>query len=102
VRVRFTPRARNDLAEILKYIDERSPRGAQNVKRAVRKAIELIGEFSEGGLRPDRIGYVDSKVCKDQRDAKDFWYAAAITTRKLFMAKGTRKRTRTPNCFSTA
>jgi toxin ParE1/3/4 len=49
VRVRFTPRARNDLAAILQYIDERSQRGAQNVKRAVRKTIELIGEFPEGG-----------------------------------------------------
>jgi plasmid stabilization system protein ParE len=49
VRIRFTPRARNDLEEILQYIDERSQRGALNVKRAIRKTIDLIGEFPEGG-----------------------------------------------------
>ena len=49
MRVRFTPRARNDLAAILQYIDERSPRGTQNMKRAIRKTIQLIGEFPEGG-----------------------------------------------------
>jgi toxin ParE1/3/4 len=50
VKVRFTPRARNDLATILQYIDERSPRGAENMKRAIRRTIEVIGEFPEGRL----------------------------------------------------
>jgi plasmid stabilization system protein ParE len=49
VRVRYTPCARGDLESILRYIDERSPRGAGNLKRAVRKTIELIGEFPESG-----------------------------------------------------
>jgi plasmid stabilization system protein ParE len=39
----------DDLATILQYIDEHSPRGAENVKRAIRKTIELVGEFPEGG-----------------------------------------------------
>jgi len=51
VRVRFTPRARSDLESILQYIDARSPTGAQSVKRALQKTIELIGEFPEGGRR---------------------------------------------------
>jgi toxin ParE1/3/4 len=51
MRVRYTPRARSDLQSILQYIDERSPRGARNIKRAVQKTIELIGEFPEGGRR---------------------------------------------------
>ena len=51
MRVRYTPRARSDLQSILQYIDERSPRGARNVKRAIQKTIELIGEFPEGGRR---------------------------------------------------
>jgi plasmid stabilization system protein ParE len=49
MRVRFTARARNDLVEILDYLDDRSPQGALNVKRAIHKTIELIGQFPESG-----------------------------------------------------
>jgi toxin ParE1/3/4 len=49
MRVRYTPRARSDLRSILQYIDERNLRGAQNVKRAIQKTIELVGEYPEGG-----------------------------------------------------
>jgi plasmid stabilization system protein ParE len=45
MRVRYTPRARDDLAEILKYLDDRSPQGSRNVKRTIRKTIELICQF---------------------------------------------------------
>lgn len=51
MRVRFTTRARNDLVEILNYVDERSPQGARNVKVAINKTIELIGQFPESGRR---------------------------------------------------
>ncbi len=51
MRVRYTPRARSDLESILRYLDECSPLGARNVKRAIQKTIELIGEFPEGGRR---------------------------------------------------
>jgi plasmid stabilization system protein ParE len=33
----------------LKYIDERNAQRAANVKRAIRKVIELIGQFPHGG-----------------------------------------------------
>jgi toxin ParE1/3/4 len=49
MRVRYTPRARSDLRSILQYIDERSPRGARSVKRAIQTTIALIGEFPESG-----------------------------------------------------
>ncbi len=49
MRVRFSPRARDDLSAILAYLDGRSPQGAFNVKRAIRKTIELIGQFPESG-----------------------------------------------------
>jgi toxin ParE1/3/4 len=49
MRIRYTPRARDDLGEILKYIDERSPRGAHNVKRSIKRTIELIGQFPQAG-----------------------------------------------------
>jgi len=51
MRVRFTPRARADLASILEYLDRQSPQGSLNVKRAIRKTIELIGQFPESGRR---------------------------------------------------
>jgi toxin ParE1/3/4 len=47
--VRFTPRARDDLAAILQYLDERSPQGAQSVKRTLRKTVELVGQFPHSG-----------------------------------------------------
>lgn len=56
MRVRYTPRARSDLTAILEYIDARSSRGARNVKRAIQKTIELIGEFPEGGRRAGEEG----------------------------------------------
>ncbi len=42
--VRYTRRAQDDLQTILKYIVERSPRGASNVKLAIKRAIDMIGE----------------------------------------------------------
>jgi toxin ParE1/3/4 len=49
MRIRYTLRAGDDLRAILRYLDERSPQGAGNVKRAIRKAIQLIGKFPKGG-----------------------------------------------------
>jgi len=49
MKVEYTPRARDDLAAILTYIEQHSPQGARNVARAIRKTIELIGEFPESG-----------------------------------------------------
>jgi toxin ParE1/3/4 len=49
MRVRYTPRARDDLEAILKYISERSPRGAHDVRHSIKRTIELIGEFPRAG-----------------------------------------------------
>lgn len=49
MRVRFAPRAYDDLASILNYIDAHSPQGAQTVKRTIQRAIELIGQAPECG-----------------------------------------------------
>lgn len=56
MKVRYTPRARGDLSAILQYIDARNPRGGLNVKRAIRKTIQVIGEFPEGGRRAGEEG----------------------------------------------
>jgi plasmid stabilization system protein ParE len=49
MRVRYTRRAQKDLAAILAYIDTRSPPGARNVKLAIQKVIDLIGDHPEMG-----------------------------------------------------
>jgi toxin ParE1/3/4 len=49
MRVRYTPRARDDLVAILTYIERRSPQGAHNVARAIRTTIDLIEEFPHCG-----------------------------------------------------
>jgi toxin ParE1/3/4 len=49
MRVRYTRRAQRDLNAILAYIDAQSPSGARNVKLALQKAIELIGDHPEIG-----------------------------------------------------
>jgi toxin ParE1/3/4 len=40
--VRYTRRAQGDLTKILDYLDERSPRGALNVRLAVKRTIDTI------------------------------------------------------------
>jgi plasmid stabilization system protein ParE len=44
MKVRYSRRAQNDLAKILNYLDERSPRGAEKVKLAIKRVIDAIGE----------------------------------------------------------
>ena len=52
MRVRYTPRATGDLTDILGYLDERSPQGPRNVKRAIHKAITLIAGIHKSGVFP--------------------------------------------------
>jgi plasmid stabilization system protein ParE len=40
--VRYTRRAQGDLAKILNYLDERSPRGALSVRLAIKRTIDAI------------------------------------------------------------
>jgi plasmid stabilization system protein ParE len=52
--VRYSRRAQDDLAKILGYLDERSPRGARNVKLAIKRVIDMIGENSSLGYPTGR------------------------------------------------
>jgi plasmid stabilization system protein ParE len=47
MRIRYTPRDLADLTAILTYLERHSPQGAQNVARAMRKTIDLIGQFPQ-------------------------------------------------------
>jgi toxin ParE1/3/4 len=49
MKVRYSPRATDDLIAIADYLTERSPSGARNVEAALRKTIGLLSEFSGGG-----------------------------------------------------
>jgi plasmid stabilization system protein ParE len=40
--VRYTRRAQDDLTKILNYLDERRPRGALNVRLAIKRTIDTI------------------------------------------------------------
>jgi plasmid stabilization system protein ParE len=57
VKLRYSPRARRDLAEIADYLTARSPKGALSVERRIRKTIDLIAAFPGAGR------------CLDQRPA---------------------------------
>ena len=49
--LRFTPRARDDLREILEYIDRDNPAAADRVRRAIFNATELIARRPHLGIR---------------------------------------------------
>jgi toxin ParE1/3/4 len=49
--VRFTPRARDDLREILEYIAKENPAGAERVGRAIFDTTALIATRPHLGIR---------------------------------------------------
>jgi toxin ParE1/3/4 len=53
MRIRYTPRARNDLDEIFQYINPRNPRGAANVLRAIDASVELLAKNARASVRSD-------------------------------------------------
>jgi plasmid stabilization system protein ParE len=53
MRVRFTPRARNDIAEIFAYIAKDNAQAAHRVRQAIFATIALVAarRGSESGMR---------------------------------------------------
>ena len=49
MRVRYTPRAIDDLDSIFAYIDERSPAGALRVKSRIQQLITGLDDFPLAG-----------------------------------------------------
>ena len=49
VKLRYTPRAAYELDEILQYIDDRSPQGAQHVKARLQAVINLLLQHPHAG-----------------------------------------------------
>jgi toxin ParE1/3/4 len=53
MRVRYTPRARGDIEQIYRFLEERSPAGARNVLRAIYAGVQFISEFPQASERTD-------------------------------------------------
>ncbi|HBH42276.1 MAG TPA: type II toxin-antitoxin system RelE/ParE family toxin, partial [Rhizobiales bacterium] len=49
MRITYSPRAVIDLAEIGRYLAERSPSGAAAVEKRMRTVVELIAQFPASG-----------------------------------------------------
>ena len=54
MKVRLSPRARDDLRELVRYIARDSPRNARLVRDRIQKAIEHLRLHPESG-RPGRV-----------------------------------------------
>jgi toxin ParE1/3/4 len=53
MRIRYRAQALRDVAEIFRYIEERSPTGAHNVLQSIRDGIMLVAEQPDAGIRTD-------------------------------------------------
>jgi plasmid stabilization system protein ParE len=58
MRIRYSPRALDNINAILSYLERHSPQGAQNVARAMHKTI-----ISEFGVRVLPVGPYPYLVC---------------------------------------
>lgn len=56
MRVRYSPRAFADREAIFEYLDQRSPQGARNVKRAITHAIRLLASHPRMAPLTDELG----------------------------------------------
>jgi plasmid stabilization system protein ParE len=59
---RFTPRARNDLRDILEYIAKDNPAAADRVRRAFLDAIKLVATRPHVGLRNAKVPELRSRL----------------------------------------
>jgi plasmid stabilization system protein ParE len=60
--VRFTPRARDDLREILEYIVDENPAAADRVRRAIFDATTLIAARPHLGIRNAKAPELRSRL----------------------------------------
>jgi toxin ParE1/3/4 len=56
MKVRYSPRAFADREAIFAYLDQRSPQGARNVKRAIVNAIRFLGSHPRMAPLTDEPG----------------------------------------------
>jgi toxin ParE1/3/4 len=56
MRIRYTPRAFADREAIFEYLENRSPQGAQAVKRAIENSIRRLERFPYSARTTDEPG----------------------------------------------
>jgi len=56
VKLRFTPRARDNLVEIADYLRERSPKAALRVRGAILASLQIIARHPSVGRRQTTEG----------------------------------------------
>jgi addiction module RelE/StbE family toxin len=53
MRVRYRPRAEQDLKDIADYLRTRNPQAARSVRDAILHTIHIVADFPELGMRVD-------------------------------------------------
>lgn len=56
MKLRYTLRAAEELDQVLSYIDERSPRGAHQVRERIKTIVDLIALHPHAGRLTDSPG----------------------------------------------
>jgi toxin ParE1/3/4 len=51
LRLRYTPRAAQELADVLDYIAEHSPQGARHVQARIKAVVDLLMRHPKAGAR---------------------------------------------------
>jgi addiction module RelE/StbE family toxin len=53
MRIRYRPRAEQDLKDIADYLRTRNPQAARSVRDAILHTIDIVADFPELGMRVD-------------------------------------------------
>jgi plasmid stabilization system protein ParE len=80
MKVRLTPRAARDLADIADYIRERNPAAAQRVRAAIMKSLTTLASFPHIGRRQD-VEHVRKLVVRGYGCL--IYYRANVTSQEI-------------------
>ena len=64
MRVRYTPRALNDLDVIYRYLDQHSPAGARAVKASIKRRVRLLADFPFIAPATDEPGVYELSIIR--------------------------------------
>lgn len=64
MKVRYTPRARDDLQAIYFYLDQVSPSGAKSVKQTLERRIRLLGDIPFIAPATDEPGVYELSIVR--------------------------------------
>ncbi len=76
LKIRLSPRAQHDLANIRAYIHERNPRAAERVRLRIVHTLDLLSDFPYLGRRSSKRGVLMTSV---PRYGYRIYYAANDT-----------------------